>query len=123
MTVSSAGKTFSCTGWKIGWAVGPAALISGTMLGIIPASIAQCHTSRQSIVSYSFAVTPHAYLPYLLLDLSVPAGMITTNQWVQFSVSTPAQQAVAWALERVRACFDLLLSQQFLANANCSTDV
>jgi N-succinyldiaminopimelate aminotransferase len=26
--ISSAGKTFSCTGWKIGWATGPAALVS-----------------------------------------------------------------------------------------------
>src|SRR5262249_20567392 len=28
VTVSSASKTFSMTGWKIGWAVGPAALLS-----------------------------------------------------------------------------------------------
>jgi kynurenine--oxoglutarate transaminase/cysteine-S-conjugate beta-lyase/glutamine--phenylpyruvate transaminase len=27
ITLSSAGKTFSCTGWKVGWAVGPAHLI------------------------------------------------------------------------------------------------
>lgn len=27
MTVSSAGKTFSATGWKVGWIVGPSALI------------------------------------------------------------------------------------------------
>ena len=27
ITLSSAGKTFSCTGWKVGWAVGPARLI------------------------------------------------------------------------------------------------
>ena len=26
--ISSAGKTFSCTGWKVGWACGPAALVS-----------------------------------------------------------------------------------------------
>ena len=26
--ISSAGKTFSCTGWKIGWATGPAPLVS-----------------------------------------------------------------------------------------------
>ena len=26
--ISSAGKTFSCTGWKIGWATGPAELVS-----------------------------------------------------------------------------------------------
>lgn len=28
ITVSSAGKTFNCTGWKIGWACGPAELIA-----------------------------------------------------------------------------------------------
>jgi len=28
VTVSSAGKTFSFTGWKVGWACGPAALVS-----------------------------------------------------------------------------------------------
>ncbi len=28
VTISSGGKTFSCTGWKIGWAVGPAPLIT-----------------------------------------------------------------------------------------------
>lgn len=54
ITVSSSGKTFSCTGWKVGWAVGPSELISGVVLA---------------------------------------------NQWVQFSVSTPAQQAIAYALE------------------------
>jgi N-succinyldiaminopimelate aminotransferase len=30
LRISSAGKTFSCTGWKIGWASGPAALVSAT---------------------------------------------------------------------------------------------
>jgi N-succinyldiaminopimelate aminotransferase len=29
LTISSLGKTFSCTGWKIGWATGPAALVAG----------------------------------------------------------------------------------------------
>ncbi|MET0426165.1 MAG: aminotransferase class I/II-fold pyridoxal phosphate-dependent enzyme, partial [Actinoplanes sp.] len=28
LRISSAGKTFSCTGWKIGWATGPAALVA-----------------------------------------------------------------------------------------------
>jgi N-succinyldiaminopimelate aminotransferase len=31
LRISSGGKTFSCTGWKIGWATGPAALVSATM--------------------------------------------------------------------------------------------
>jgi len=55
VTVSSSGKTFSVTGWKIGWAVGPEALVRGIVL---------------------------------------------TNQWVQYSVSTPAQHAVALCLDR-----------------------
>lgn len=54
ISVSSSGKTFSCTGWKIGWAVGPEHLIRGVIL---------------------------------------------TNQWVQFSVSTPSQHAIAAALD------------------------
>jgi N-succinyldiaminopimelate aminotransferase len=29
--ISSAGKTFSCTGWKIGWASGPPALVSAVL--------------------------------------------------------------------------------------------
>ena len=29
VTISSAGKMFNCTGWKIGWACGPAELIAG----------------------------------------------------------------------------------------------
>jgi N-succinyldiaminopimelate aminotransferase len=29
--ISSAGKTFSCTGWKVGWACGPAPLISAVI--------------------------------------------------------------------------------------------
>jgi N-succinyldiaminopimelate aminotransferase len=29
LTISSLGKTFSCTGWKTGWATGPAELVAG----------------------------------------------------------------------------------------------
>jgi N-succinyldiaminopimelate aminotransferase len=28
LTISSLGKTFSVTGWKIGWALGPASLVN-----------------------------------------------------------------------------------------------
>jgi N-succinyldiaminopimelate aminotransferase len=31
LRISSAGKTFSCTGWKIGWVTGPAALVSAAV--------------------------------------------------------------------------------------------
>ncbi|KAJ0403419.1 hypothetical protein P43SY_003990 [Pythium insidiosum] len=55
LTVSSAGKTFSVTGWKIGWAIGPSCLTKGIHLA---------------------------------------------NNWIQFSVATPLQEAVANMLER-----------------------
>ncbi|NLU77029.1 pyridoxal phosphate-dependent aminotransferase [Micromonospora sp. HNM0581] len=31
LRISSAGKTFSCTGWKVGWASGPAQLVSAVL--------------------------------------------------------------------------------------------
>ncbi|MEU4220074.1 pyridoxal phosphate-dependent aminotransferase [Actinoplanes sp. NPDC026623] len=31
LRISSAGKTFSCTGWKVGWATGPAPLVSAVL--------------------------------------------------------------------------------------------
>jgi len=31
LRVSSAGKTFSCTGWKVGWVSGPSALVSAVL--------------------------------------------------------------------------------------------
>jgi N-succinyldiaminopimelate aminotransferase len=31
LQISSAGKTFSCTGWKVGWACGPAPLVSAVL--------------------------------------------------------------------------------------------
>lgn len=55
LTISSAGKTFSVTGWKVGWAVGPSSLTKGIYLA---------------------------------------------NNWIQFSVTTPLQEAVANMLER-----------------------
>lgn len=61
ITVSSSGKTFSITGWKIGWAIGPKELIT-------PIALA--------------------------------------HQWVQFSVSTPAQRAVADCLAIARQPFE-----------------
>ncbi|KAA0169966.1 hypothetical protein FNF28_01756 [Cafeteria roenbergensis] len=55
VTVSSSGKTFSVTGWKVGWVVGPRPLVRSVM---------------------------------------------TANAWVQFSVPTPTQSAIAEALEK-----------------------
>jgi N-succinyldiaminopimelate aminotransferase len=49
VTVSSAGKLFSLTGWKIGWVTGPASLIAGVMRAhqFIPFSVH--HPSQEAI--------------------------------------------------------------------------
>lgn len=31
ITVGSAGKSFACTGWRVGWLIGPKPLIGGTL--------------------------------------------------------------------------------------------
>ena len=54
LTLSSSGKTFSCTGWKVGWAIGPPHLVK---------------------------------------------AVYAVQQWVNFSVATPNQDAIAQALE------------------------
>ncbi|KAM3570495.1 hypothetical protein VYU27_007443 [Nannochloropsis oceanica] len=61
LTLSSAGKTFSVTGWKIGWLIGPERLIGGVMC---------------------------------------------CNQWVQFSVATPLQAAVAEMLTKAKEPYE-----------------
>lgn len=57
LTLSSSGKTFSCTGWKVGWAVGPTHLIK---------------------------------------------ALTAVQQWVNFSVPTPNQDAIALSLQQAR---------------------
>jgi N-succinyldiaminopimelate aminotransferase len=57
VTVSSAGKAFSCTGWKIGWACGAAPLIAGvraakqflTYVGGAPFQPAVAHALRAEL--------------------------------------------------------------------------
>jgi kynurenine--oxoglutarate transaminase/cysteine-S-conjugate beta-lyase/glutamine--phenylpyruvate transaminase len=61
LTVSSCGKTFSITGWKVGWVYGDGPLVHAVMLA---------------------------------------------NQWVQYSVSTPTQAALADVLRQADAPYD-----------------
>jgi N-succinyldiaminopimelate aminotransferase len=55
LTISSAGKTFSVTGWKIGWAVGPRALVGATQ------------TAKQFLTFVSGAPFQHAIARALAL--------------------------------------------------------
>lgn len=57
ITLGSAGKTFSVTGWKIGWAIGPAPLIHAVLMAHqwIPFTVA---TPLQEAVATAFEVAP-----------------------------------------------------------------
>lgn len=55
ITLGSAGKTFSVTGWKIGWAYGPAELIRNLQM-VHQNSVYTCPTPLQEGVARSFEV-------------------------------------------------------------------
>jgi len=51
LTVSSAGKTFSVTGWKIGWAVGPAHLVRAVAVAHQWLAFSVCTPMQQAIAT------------------------------------------------------------------------
>ncbi|HEY0871423.1 MAG TPA: pyridoxal phosphate-dependent aminotransferase [Acidothermaceae bacterium] len=63
LTISSAGKTFAMTGWKIGWATGPAALV------------AACRTTKQFLTYVNGAPFQPAVALGLALDDSFYATL------------------------------------------------
>ena len=70
LTLSSAGKTFSATGWKVGWAIGPAHLIKAVT------SIQQwvnfsAATPNQDAIAYSLRAAEETYMdPKTLLHFT-----------------------------------------------------
>ncbi|XP_037956045.1 kynurenine--oxoglutarate transaminase 3 isoform X2 [Teleopsis dalmanni] len=76
ITIGSAGKTFSVTGWKIGWAYGPANLITNLQM-IHQNSVYTCPTPIQEAVACSFEVelgrldSPDCYFRSLPKELKV----------------------------------------------------
>jgi len=74
ITIGSAGKTFSVTGWKTGWAYGPANLMVGLQV-IHQHSVYTCTTPVQEAVGKGFEIeierlgTPECYF------LSLPAEL------------------------------------------------
>lgn len=74
VTIGSAGKTFSMTGWKLGWAYGPANFIKN--LGVVhQTAIYTCATTVQEAVARGFEReinlldTPHSYFQNLSNEL------------------------------------------------------
>ncbi len=66
LTISSAGKTFSFTGWKVGWVSGPAPLIAAV------------RTVKQFLTYVNAAPFQHAVARGLALEDAFYAGIATT---------------------------------------------
>lgn len=70
LTVSSAGKTFSVTGWKVGWAIGPAHLVRAVAVAHQWLAFSVCTPMQQAIAEslvaaekpYEGASTYYAWL-------------------------------------------------------------
>jgi len=75
ITIGSAGKTFSVTGWKLGWAYGPAHLIRNC--GVVHQNcVYACPTPLQEAVARAFEVelgrlaSPDCYFTSISVDLA-----------------------------------------------------
>lgn len=81
ITIGSAGKTFSVTGWKTGWAYGPAYLLKGPQV-IHQHSVYTCTTPVQEAVAQGFEEelkrygTPECYFNSLPAELEVKRDTI-----------------------------------------------
>ena len=85
VTMCSAGKTFSCTGWKIGWAVGPAPFLSAmhqvsshqTFCVTTPlqVTIARCLAAARSGNYYSEHVANYTKKRAMLCDILRGVGL------------------------------------------------
>jgi N-succinyldiaminopimelate aminotransferase len=75
--ISSAGKTFSCTGWKVGWACGPAPLVSATLrvkqfLTFVNAG------PLQPAVAHALSLPP-SYYPEFRADLQAKRDLLVAG--------------------------------------------
>ena len=77
LTVSSAGKTFSVTGWKIGWATGPADLVA-KVLGVKQWFSFASGTPLQHGIAAGLAL-PDERLAHLGADLAAKRDLLTAG--------------------------------------------
>ncbi len=74
LTIGSAGKTFSVTGWKLGWAVGPKHLIRNCQI-VHQNAVYTCPTPIQEAVARGFELEyarmdkPECYFKTIAVDL------------------------------------------------------
>lgn len=82
ITLGSAGKSFSMTGWKLGWAYGPANLIKNLNV-VHQTAIYTCATTVQEAVARCFEHeisvmdTPNSYFQNISKELKPKMNYIT----------------------------------------------
>uniref|UniRef100_A0A672S6Q0 Kynurenine--oxoglutarate transaminase 3 n=1 Tax=Sinocyclocheilus grahami TaxID=75366 RepID=A0A672S6Q0_SINGR len=75
ITIGSAGKTFSVTGWKLGWSIGPDHLIKHLQTTVMQSSLYTCPTPLQEAVGqgllrdFELMGKPDCYFTSLALEL------------------------------------------------------
>eukprot|EP00532_Pseudo-nitzschia_australis_P009342 CAMPEP_0168170314 /NCGR_PEP_ID=MMETSP0139_2-20121125/4111_1 /TAXON_ID=44445 /ORGANISM="Pseudo-nitzschia australis, Strain 10249 10 AB" /LENGTH=1065 /DNA_ID=CAMNT_0008087803 /DNA_START=283 /DNA_END=3480 /DNA_ORIENTATION=+ len=94
LTMSSAGKTFSCTGWKVGWAIGPSHLIKAVTAvqqwcNFSPVTPTQDAISRALVLArrpykgydsyYEWLAADYGQKRSILIDALENAGRTDTN--------------------------------------------
>lgn len=88
ITISSAGKTFSATGWKIGWASGPADLMEGVARAHQFITFAVHHPSQVAI-AYALNLPDTYYTEYQQMYQHKRQLLLTALDRGGFSYSIP----------------------------------
>jgi N-succinyldiaminopimelate aminotransferase len=108
LTISSLGKTFSVTGWKVGWASGPASLVAGvraakqfmSFAGATPFQHAGAAALRMDDAWYAaFAQELQAKRDHLIAGLTAAGLKVSTPQGTYFANAHVGQDAIAFARE------------------------
>jgi N-succinyldiaminopimelate aminotransferase len=108
LTISSLGKTFSVTGWKVGWATGPGALVAGvraakqfmTFAGATPFQHAGAAALRLGDAWYAeFALELQAKRDRLTAGLSAAGLAVSKPQGTYFVNADVGTDATAFARE------------------------
>jgi len=108
LTISSLGKTFSVTGWKVGWATGPASLVAGvraakqfmTFAGATPFQFAGAAALRMDDAWYAaFALELQTKRDHLCAGLREAGLAVSELQGTYFANADVGQDATEFARE------------------------
>jgi N-succinyldiaminopimelate aminotransferase len=108
LSISSLGKTFSVTGWKVGWATGPASLVAGvraakqfmTFAGATPFQHAGAAALRMDDAWYAaFSLELQTKRDHLIAGLTAAGLAVSTPQGTYFANADVGRDATAFARE------------------------